>query len=375
VGWGTGEDEDARVQSSGLVQPWGFFVLSKISTQQAANSWKLAGRIVRSWVLRCSLFAVSSLVCVGPGFADDTGQLVMKRRQQGILTGMPFMAHVSERSFVDDLGRRIYLAKAPSRIVSLAPSITELLFAVKLDEQIVGVTEFCDYPPAAASRTKVGYSHPNLEILASLQPDLVLAPQEFLRADIQAKLEQLKIPIFILDPKTLDDIPLHIQTLGRIAERSTEASALAQTMRQRIAEIKRRTATLPPKRVLYVLNSQPLITVGPGSFIHHMIGVAGGVNVAAQATVPYPRLSMETVLKEDPEVLVFPTGAAEAVSRSEQEQWQRWTSLSAVKQGRFHEVPSNLLNRPGPRIVEGLEELAKAIHPEAFGAGTAMAQP
>jgi iron complex transport system substrate-binding protein len=363
-----------RVQSSGCL-PWGFFVLTGFSQRRVVNSEQRSANRMCFSTLSCRLLASSYLLLAGLAQAFEADDASMKRRQQGILTGMPFMAHVSERSFVDDLGRRIYLAKAPSRIVSLAPSITELLFAIGLDEQIVGVTEFCDYPAAAASRTKVGYSNPNLEILVSLQPDLVLAPREFLRADIQAKLEQLKIPIFILDAKTLDDIPLHIQTLGRLTERATEASALAQTVRQRIAEIKRRTATLSPKRVLYVLNSQPLITVGPGSFIHHMIGVAGGVNVAAQATVPYPRLSMETVLKEDPEVLVFPTGSAEAVSRSEQEQWRRWTSLSAVKQGRFREVPSNLLNRPGPRIVEGLEELAKAIHPEAFGSGTAMVQP
>jgi iron complex transport system substrate-binding protein len=291
----------------------------------------------------------------------------MKRRQQGILTGMPFMAHVSQRSFVDDLGRRIYLAKSPVRIVSLAPSVTEMLFAIGAGEQVVGVTEFCDFPAAAQSKPKVGYSNPNIEALVALQPDLVLAPKEFLRADVLAKLEQLKIPTFILDAKRLEDIPLHIQTLGRLVERSAEAGAVVQAMRHRIDELKRKVESLPAKRVLYVLNSQPLITVGPGSFIHQMIGLAGGMNVASQAGAPYPRLSMETVLKEDPEVLVFPVGTVESVPPSEQQQWQRWTSLSAIKHHRIHEVPSNLLNRPGPRIVEGLEQLAKAIHPEAFG--------
>lgn len=363
------------------VSALGIFYLNAGSGQQAArndlhvtNSGQQAA-MSGCRVLSCWLFVVSWWLTISVALAGEQGDVVMKRRQQGILTGMPFMAHVSQRSFVDDLGRRIYLASAPSRIVSLAPSITEMLFAIGLNEQIVGVTEFCDYPAAAQSKTKVGYSNPNLEVVVSLRPDLVLAPPEFLRADLQAKLEQLKIPVFILHAKTLEEVPLHIQTLGRIAERPSEASALAQAMRQRIAEIRRRAATRPPKRVLYVLNSQPLITVGPGSFIHQMIGFAGGVNVAAQATVPYPRLSMETVLKEDPEVLVFPTGATEAVPRSEQEQWRRWRSLSAVKQNRFHEVASNLLNRPGPRIVEGLEALAKAIHPEAFDIGTAIAQP
>ncbi len=300
---------------------------------------------------------------------------VMKRRQQGILTGMPFMAHVSSRAFIDDAGRRLYLAKAPVRVVSLAPSITEMLFALGLDEQIVGVTEFCDYPAGAKSKAKVGYANPNMETIIGLQPDMVLAPKDFLRPDLQVKLEQLKIPVFVLDAKTLEDIPLQLHTLGTMFEKNSAANDVTQRMRQRMTELKLKVETLPKKRVLYVLNSQPLISVGPGSFIHQMIGVAGGVNVAAQAGVAYPRLSMETVLKEDPEVLIFPSGEVETVPRSEQQQWRRWDSLSAVKQQRFHEVSSNLLNRPGPRVIDGLEQLVRAIHPELFGPSTPALHP
>ena len=299
----------------------------------------------------------------------------MKRRQQGILTGMPFMAHVSSRAFVDDAGHRIYLAKPPARIVSLAPSITEMLFALGLDEQVVGVTEFCDYPAAAKSKTKVGYANPSVEAIITLRPELVLAPRDFLRPDLQMKLEQLKIPVFVLDAHTLEDIPLQIHTLGQMFEKVSAANAVTQLMRQRIAEIRHTVEHLPAKRVLYVLNSQPLITVGPGSFIHQMIGSAGGMNIATQASEAYPRLSMETVLKEDPEVLIFPSGDVETVPRSEQQQWRRWASLSAVKQQRFHEVSSSLLNRPGPRVVDGLEQLARAIHPEAFGSGGGALHP
>lgn len=290
----------------------------------------------------------------------------MKRRQQGILTGMPFMAHVSTRSFVDDAGRRIYLAKPPVRVVSLAPSITEMLFSLGLDEQIVGVTEFCDYPAAAKSKPKVGYANPSVEAIIALRPEVVIAPRDFLRPDLQLKLEQLKIPVFVLDAHTMEEIPLQMHTLGKMFEKTSAANDVTQHMRQRVAEIKRKIETRPMKRVLYVLNHQPLITVGPGSFIHQMIGLAGGVNVAAQTDTAYPRLSMETVLKEDPEVLIFPSGEVETVSRSEQQQWRRWESLSAVKHQRFHEVSSSLLNRPGPRVVDGLEQLARAIHPELF---------
>jgi iron complex transport system substrate-binding protein len=292
----------------------------------------------------------------------------MKRRQQGILTGMPFMANITTRTFVDDLGRKVFLAQAPTRVVSLAPSITEILYAIGLNDEIVGVSEFCDYPPAAMQKPKVGYAHPNIEVIVTLRPDLVLAPRAFLRADLLAKLEQLKIPTFIVDPESFEEIPSRIQTVGRILNRTSSADGVAMAMRQRIAAIRSKMETVTAVRVLYVLNSQPLITVGPGSYLHQVINAAGGSNIASKTTVPYPRLNMETVLKEDPEIIIFPIGKAEGIPLSEQQEWLRWTSVSAVKQGRLHQIPADVLNRPGPRIVEGLEALARIIHPELFTA-------
>jgi iron complex transport system substrate-binding protein len=281
----------------------------------------------------------------------------VKRRQQGILTGMPFMANVTPRTFVDDTGRKLYVAKVPSRVVSLAPSITEMLFALGLDEQIVGVTEFCDFPAGATAKPKVGYANPNLESLVALRPDLIVAPREFHRANILA------------------NIFSHIHQLGRIFERTPTALAVTQSMRQRMAEITSRAEHLPRTRVLYIINSQPLITVGPGSYIHQMIGLVGGHNIASGASSAYPRLTMETVLKEDPEILIFPRGSVETVPRSEQQEWRRWTTLTAVQQNRLREVSADALNRPGPRVMEGLEELAKVIHPEAFPSDAAPVRP
>lgn len=287
----------------------------------------------------------------------------MKRRQQGILTGMPFMAHVSSRAFVDDAGRRVYLAKAPSRIISLAPSVTEMLFAIGAGTQVVGVTQFCDFPAEAKQKAKVGYTNPNLESLVALDPDLIVAPQEFLKPDLIGKLEQLKIPVFILADRTVEDVFAHIQTLGRMLDRSTEATALGMDLRQHIARIKARTQSAVPVRVLYVLNSEPLITVGPGSFIDQLIGLAGGVNVAAKSVTAYPRLSMEVVLQENPDILIFPTGEAEGISESEQQAWRKWSTLAAVKQNNLRQIPADLLNRPGPRIGKALELLADLLHP------------
>lgn len=337
------------VQSSRCLQPWGFFIF------QRHFAYALALLIIGlAWIL------------LYPGFteAHDHSSSTMKRRQQGILTGMPFMANVAPRTFVDDTGRKLYLAKPPKRIVSLAPSITEMLFALGLNEEIVGVTEFCDYPPAAQEKPKIGYSQPNLEILVALQPDLVLAPQSFLRADLLAKLEQLKIPTFILEPKTVEDILAHIRLLGRMVGRTTAAVKESERIRKHVAGLSARLENLPRPRLLYVLNSDPLITVGPGSYIHHLIELAGGQNVAAGAHTAYPRLSLEEVLKQDPEYLLFPVGKFEGITQEEQDTWRQWTGLSAVQADRLFQIPSDLLNRPGPRIGEGLDILVRVLHPE-----------
>jgi iron complex transport system substrate-binding protein len=317
------------------------------------------------WWAGLLIGAVLLIVSTG-GFANATEEESgMTRRQQGILTGMPFMTHVSARAYVDDAGRRMYFAQPPSRIISLAPSITEMLFAMEAGEQLVGVTDFCDFPPDALKKPKVGYSNPNLESLVALQPDLVVAPHDFLKPDIVGKLEQLKIPVFILTDKNVEGIFVHIQTLGRIVGRSSKADTIAMQLRQQVAVIQRRIEGRVPVRMLYVLNSQPLITVGPGSFIDQLIRMAGGANVAANSTTPYPRLSMEAVLQEDPQVLVFPVGKAEGISESEQQTWRQWSTMTAVKQGRLHQISADWLNRPGPRIARGLEALVEILHPDS----------
>jgi len=291
----------------------------------------------------------------------------MKRRQQGILTGMPFMSNLAPRTFVDDLGRKLYLAKPPTRIISLAPSITEMLFALGLNEEIVGVTEFCDYPPAALEKPKVGYSRPNLESIVGLQPDLLLAPKSFMRVDLLQKLEQLKIPTFVFAPQTVEEIMAHIQMLGRMVGRSHEGNAQTVELRKQISTLSQQVDGLPRPTMLYVLNSNPLITVGPGSFIHHLIELAGGRNAAEEATTPYPRLTMEEVLRQNPDFLVFPVGRFEGIPQSEQDTWKRWDTLNAVKHDRLFQVQSDLLNRPGPRIIEGLKQLVNVLHPEVSG--------
>jgi len=371
----------------GLSRPWGFFIFSTLKAisnivlasrntcdvrERVRRSRSLAAALLksrferagwRSWafgVFLCFLWLDSSAV-----HADDE-MSNMTRRQQGILTGMPFMAHITPRTFVDSLGRKLFLAKAPSRVVSMAPSVTEMLFALGLQEKVIAVTPFCDYPPEAQSKTHLGGMNPSIEQILALKPDLVLAPQDMIRPDLLQSLDRVKIPTFMLQAAQLDDVLAQVQMIARLFDRSKTGDELAATIRQRIAAVKERTQSLTRPRVFYVLNSDPLQTVGPGSFIHQLIEAAGGANIAAETSTAYPRFALEEVLARDPELIIFPVGTVEGIPDEDQQQWRRWSSLSAVKHNRLVLVPSVLVDRPGPRIVEGLELLAKALHPEIF---------
>ncbi|MGD9849730.1 MAG: ABC transporter substrate-binding protein [Nitrospirales bacterium] len=340
-----------RVQSSRLHKPWGFFILGRMCHRRLVFAMGWSGILL--WCL-----VLSVVLANGPESES------MKRRQQGILTGMPFMSNIAPRTFVDDLDRKLYLAKPPTRIVSLAPSITEILFAIGLDHEIVGVTDFCNYPPAALTKPKVAYSQPNLEAVVALQPQLVLAPESFLRADLLDKLDQLKIPTFIMESHSVEGIFSHMQVLGRMLGRSPQANEQAARLRQEVAHLTQQLEGQPRPTLLYVLNSNPLMTVGPGSFIHHLFELAGARNAAERADAPYPRLTMEEVLKQNPDILLFPVGEHEAIPQADQDAWKRWDSLNAVRQGRLVQIRSDLLNRPGPRVVEALKALVQLIHPE-----------
>ena len=379
----------------GLLRPWGFFIyrtLNKVSSGVLASrtacdvrqtvrlGCSLAAALLRNllersiecgWVIGLCVY----LLCSGVALANESEGLELKRRQQGILTGMPFMAHITPRTFVDALGRKLFLAKAPSRVVSMAPNVTEMLFALGLEEKVVAVTPFCDYPPEAQSKTRLGGTIPSVEQILALKPDLVLVPQDIIQPSLLQSLDRVKVPTFVLQAAQLEDVLAQIQTVARIFDRSKAGDKLAATIRQRIAVVKDRTQSLAHPRVLYVLNTDPLQTVGPGSFIHQLIEAAGGANIAAGTSTAYPRLALEEVLARDPELIVFPVGTAEGIPEEDQQQWRRWSSLSAVKHNRLVLVPSVLVDRPGPRIVEGLELLAKAIHPEAFTGASQKEKP
>jgi iron complex transport system substrate-binding protein len=290
----------------------------------------------------------------------------MKRRQQGILTGMPFMANIASRTFVDDLGRKIYLPHPPHRIVSLAPHITEMLFALGAGDQVVAVTQFCDYPPEAIHKPKVGSMRPTPESLKALNSDLIIAPQTVTDPELIAELEQLKATLYVVEPQTVEEVLSHLHTIGRMLARTQAATQLVADMRRRIQHIKERPARLPHPRLLYVHKNRPLSMVGAGSVIHQLIQLAGAENIGARTGQPFPDLSMEEVMKLNPDVLLFPVGLSEEITESERQQWRRCESLKAARAGRLYPIDQALMERPGPRIAEALERLVSLLQPDAF---------
>lgn len=288
-----------------------------------------------------------------------------------ILASLSFapLARAEILMITDDLNREIRLNQVPSRIISLAPSVTEILFALGLDQEIAGVTAACDFPSLAKIKPSIGTSmNPDLEKIVSLQPDIVIAAKGIFRPELIKEMERLHVPIYVSDPATLGALFKNIEHLGKLTGKMEKAHSLILEMRSRITSIQKSLRGIPPHRVLYILWHDPLMTVGPGSFIHELIETAGGQNIYSKTGIPYTQFSMEAVIAKDPEVIIFPDELGKSAIQSQKGIWQkRWGMLSAVKAGRLYTANSDLLHRPGPRIVEGLEFLAHAIHPEVFG--------
>lgn len=267
---------------------------------------------------------------------------------------------------VAQVSARAASPKPPAkRIVSLAPSLTEVLFALGLDAEIVGVTNACDFPAAAKRKPKIGdVIQSSSEAIISRRPDLVLAIEELNGTPYLDGLRGLDLPVISFSFSDLDSILSGIRRIGQLTDRSAQAEALVGDIRIRLDRVAQRVARGPTVRVLYVMWHEPLMTIGPSSFIADLVHLAGGRLVDEATPLSYFRLSLETALSADPDVIVIPieTGGPEAqVQRSF---WNRWPRLSAVRSGRVHTVDADLLHRPGPRLADGVELLATLFHPE-----------
>ncbi len=266
----------------------------------------------------------------------------------------------------DQTGRDLVLHAPPARVISLVPSVTEILFTIGAQDRLVGVTDFCDFPADARRKPSVGgMLAPSLEGMVALKPDLVVATTAGNRHETFDQLARLKIPVYLVNPITVADVLDLLARLGRLTDRAEAADHVVTTLRERIQAVSDRVAGRPRPRVLYVLWPDPLIVPARGALVSELIGLAGGDSVTADGGQGYPRYSMEAALARNPEVIILASHGSERSPLS-RTKWERFSQVPAISAGRLYTADGNLMHRYGPRIVDGLEALARMIHPEAF---------
>jgi iron complex transport system substrate-binding protein len=265
----------------------------------------------------------------------------------------------AEVAATDDAGKLVRLARPAARIVSLSPHVTELLFAAGAGERVVAAVEYSDYPEAAKRLPRIGsYAALDLERIATLRPDLAVAWGSGNPPAQVAQLARLGIPVFISEPKKLEDIPATLRRLGLLAG-TAAAEMAARDFERRHAALREKYAGRRSVAVFYEIWNQPLMTVGGDHVISAAITLCGGRNVFAQLTQPAEAVELEAVLQANPEAIV--SGGMETVRREWLEQWRRWPQLAAVKRGNLFVVPPDLLQRHTPRLLDGAERLCEAL--------------
>jgi iron complex transport system substrate-binding protein len=279
-----------------------------------------------------------------------------------VLTACTPTEQIPPQYVFDDLGRLVAINGTPQRIISLAPSNTEILFALGLGDKVVGVTDWCDYPPEALEKEKVGgYANPDIEKIVALNPDLILAGYGN-PIEVVYTLAGLGLTVFGIKTTDLDDLLNDIRRVGEITDKEVEAQALTSAMESRIQAVTNQTEELEQRpRVFYIVWHDPLWTAGSGTFINELIEKAGGVNIFGNVT-GYPMVSIEDVLARDPEIIITSEWSYDWALNSTE-----LASTNASQSGRIFTCDDDLVQRPGPRLVEGLEWFAHFIHPEIFG--------
>ncbi|MBW2650635.1 MAG: cobalamin-binding protein [Deltaproteobacteria bacterium] len=268
------------------------------------------------------------------------------------------------RTYVDKMGREISVPPSPRRIVSLAPNITETLFALGLDREIVGVTRFCDYPQETASKRKVGgLVSPSLEKIVSLEPDLVIGTADGNRKETVDRLERIGLPVYVVNPGGLGEILEMILDIGEITGKRKEADRLVDNLRKRIDRVVLLTKNSARPGVFFQVGEGAMITAGKNTFIDRLIRSAGGENIAGDSPTRYPRFSMEEIILKNPDIIIV-SSAKNGASSSIKQAWEQWKDIAAVEKGNIHVIDPDLVSRPAPRIVDGLETMAGIIHPE-----------
>ena len=268
-------------------------------------------------------------------------------------------------TFKDALGRTVTLKTPPKRIVSMAPSLTEILYYLGLEDRIAGVTQFSYYPPEAARKPNVGsYINLNAERIVSLNPDLAIGTKDGNKPTTVRLLEQAGIPVYIVNPRNIEDVISTIYAIGELCGVEKRAKELSTRLGTRVNRIYAKTMSLKRPLVFLQINIKPIMTVNKNTFHHDVIRLAGGDNMARDEPITYPRISIEEVMRKGPDVIIISSMERGGSFERARKGWMKWSSIPAVKERRVHLINSDLLDRPSPRIVKGLETMARLIHPE-----------
>jgi iron complex transport system substrate-binding protein len=259
-----------------------------------------------------------------------------------------------------------YAAAAQPRYISLAPSTTEILFALGLDEEIAGVSTYCNYPEQAKNKTKVGnFSSPSIEKIISLKPDYILCTG-LEQAPVVAQLRQLNFNVYVADPVSAEELFKTIEEIGKITNRAKEARLLIAKMKSEIEEVASRVRFIPQEKKIKVfieIWQEPLMTAAKGSFVDELITLAGGINIAHDLIRPYCNFSSEKVISLNPQCIILAYMDKEAPLKLVQQRFG-WDKIDAVKNKRvFNDIDPDTLLRPGPRITQGLAEIYKRLYP------------
>lgn len=282
---------------------------------------------------------------------------------------------VPERVVTDDLGRTVNVPVKITRVVSLAPSLTENIFAVGAGDRLVGVTTFCNYPEEAKLITKIGDTmNPNMESIVALKPDVVFVSTASQIEAFTNTLDANGIAVYVTDPMSLRTVVNELRQLAIIFGTEETAKSLIDSLNARQKAVSDSLGTFPMEdeddkeygqrvqnvRVFVQISNEPLFTVGKGSFLNDLIYTAGGKSLTANVDSGYPKLSKETALALHPEAIIL------SESEDNNEPNDVFKSSPAVKNGRVYKVNADLLSRPGPRLMDALEQIARDLHPEKF---------
>lgn len=269
------------------------------------------------------------------------------------------------RQLKDEANREVRVYGKIERVITLAPNLTEIIYAIGAGDLLVGNTTYCDYPEQAKSVQKVGDTlQPNIERILALRPNLIFISTSSQLEAFAVQLSEHGIPAYVSDPHDLEGVIYSIERIARLLSREQQAAELVSKLRGRITAVEAAVKDRKAVRVFYQLSAEPLYTAGRDAFVTDLIRRAGGLSATAQVPEAWPRYSQESAVAAQPEAIVLPTGGSMGEANSDVAAGLK--RAPAVLNGKVFKINGDLLVRPGPRAIDGLEQLARALHPEAF---------